>query len=110
MSSLFRATAAAAAAFLATGLSATTASAADTSPPAATRVGSASPYQCLSLALSAWRSTDDVTPQSELRYEAFADGAFIGTLTDAGHPAGAWAFLHVLHQSVSVVTVRVVDA
>ena len=111
MSPLFRATAAAAAALLVTGLTATSAaSAADTTPPARTRVGSAAPYQCLSLALSAIRSTDNVTPQSQLRYEAFADGVFIGTLVDAGHPAGAWGFLHLLHPGSSVVTVRVVDA
>jgi hypothetical protein len=110
MSQLFRATAAAAAAFLVTGLTATAASAADTTPPAPTRIGSATPYQCLSLVLSANRSTDDVTPQSQLRYEAFADGVFIGTLLDSGHPSGAWGFLHLLHPGSSVVTVRVVDA
>ena len=110
MSPLFRATAAAAAAFLVTGLTATAASAADTTPPAPTRIGSAQPYQCLSLVLSANRSTDNVTPQSQLRYEAFADGVFIGTLLDSGHPAGAWGFLHLLHGGSSVVTVRVVDA
>ncbi len=110
MSPLFRATAAAAAAVLATGLTATAASAADTTPPAPTRIGSAQPYQCLSLVLSAHRSTDNVTPQSQLRYEAFADGVFIGTLLDSGHPAGAWGFLHLLHPGSSVVTVRVVDA
>ena len=110
MSPLFRATAAAAAALLVTGLTATAASAADTTPPAPTRIGSAVPYQCLSLVLSANRSTDNVTPQSQLRYETFADGVFIGTLLDAGHPAGAWGFLHLLHGGSSVVTVRVVDA
>ena len=110
MSPLFRATAATAAAFLVTGLTATAASAADTTPPAATRVGYIAPYQCLSLALSADRSTDNVTPQSELRYEAFADGVFIGNLVDSGHPGGAWGFLHLLHGGISIVTVRVVDA
>ena len=112
MSSRFRSTAAAAAGFLVLGLTvtATPASAADTTPPAATRIGSAAPYQCLSLVLSAKRSTDNVTPQDQLRYEAFADGVFIGTLLDAGHPAGAWGFLHLLHGGSSVVTVRVVDA
>ena len=109
MSALFRATAAAAAALLATGLTATAASAADTTPPAPSRA-SASPYQCLSVVVNASRSTDNVTPQSQLRYEAFADGVFIGTLLDAGHPAGAWGFLHLLHPGSSVVTVRVVDA
>jgi hypothetical protein len=110
MSPLIRATAAVAAAFLVTGLTATSASAADTTPPAPTRIGFAGPYQCLSLVLSANRSTDNVTPQSQLRYEAFADGVFIGTLLDSGHPAGAWGFLHLLHPGSSVVTVRVVDA
>jgi hypothetical protein len=110
MSPRTRVAAAAAAALLATGLTATAASAADTTPPAPTRVGYIAPYQCLSLALSAYRSTDNVTPQSQLRYEAFADGVFIGNLVDAGHPAGAWAWLHLLHGGSSVVTVRVVDA
>jgi len=110
MSPLVRATVATAAAVLATGLTATAASAADRTPPAPTRIGSATPYQCLSLVLSAHRSTDNVTPQPELRYEAFADGVFIGTLLDSGHPAGAWGFLHLLHGGSSVVTVRVVDA
>ena len=110
MSPLIRATTAVAAAVLATGLTATAASAADTTAPAPTRIGFAGPYQCLSLALSAFRSTDDVTPQSQLRYEAYADGVFIGTLVDSGHPAGAWGWLHLLHGGSSVVTVRVVDA
>ncbi|HST81466.1 MAG TPA: hypothetical protein VLL08_06990 [Kineosporiaceae bacterium] len=110
MSPIFRAAAATAAAFLVTGLTATAASAADTTPPARTRIGTALPYQCLSLVLSADRSTDNVTPQSELRYEAFADGVFIGTLLDSGQPGGAWGFLHLLHPGSSVVTVRVVDA
>ena len=109
MSPLFRATTAAVAAFLSTGLTATAASAADTTPPAPTRA-SASPYQCLSVVVSSTRSTDNVTPQSQLRYQAFADGVFIGTLLDSGHPAGAWGFLHLLHGGSSVVTVRVVDA
>lgn len=110
MSALFRASAAAATALLVTGLTATAASAADTTPPAPTGYVSAAPYQCLSLVVGARRSTDNVTPQSQLRYQAFADGVFIGTLLDSGHPAGAWGFLHLRHPGASVVTVRVVDA
>jgi hypothetical protein len=110
MSRLFRATAAVAAAFLVTGLTATGASAADTTPPTTPTYVSAAPYQCLSVVITARRSTDNVTPQSQLRYEAFADGVFIGTLLDAGHPSGAVAFLHLRHGGVSIVTVRVVDA
>ena len=111
MSPLARATAAAAGAVLAVGLTASAASpAVDTTPPTAPPRVSAAPYQCLSVVVSAFRSTDDVTPQSELRYEAFADGVFIGNLIDAGHPAGAIAFLHLLHGGQSVVTARAVDA
>jgi hypothetical protein len=110
MSPLSRVMAAAAAAFLVTGLTATSASAADTTPPAPPSYVSATPYQCLSLVLGARRSTDNVMPQSQLRYLAFADGVFIGTLLDSGHPAGAWGFLHLRHPGSSVVTVRVVDA
>ena len=111
MSPLVRATAAAAGAILATGLTVSTASAArDTTRPTAPPRVSAAPYQCLSVVVSAFRSTDDVTPQSQLRYEAFADGVFIGNLVDAGHPAGAFGFLHLLHGGQSTVTARAVDA
>jgi len=112
MSRRTRTTAAAAAAILATALSAPAASAAiaDTTPPTAPRIGYAQGFQCLMVIIGAQRATDDVTPQPELRYEAFADGVPIGALLDRGHPSGAWGVLHLPHPDANTVTVRAYDA
>jgi len=40
-------------------------------------IGYAQGFYCLTLIIGVNRSTDNVTPQSQLRYEVFANGQFI---------------------------------
>lgn len=100
------------AAILSTLLAGTGASAAtaDTVPPSATSLVYAEGFQCLTVIIGSTRSTDNVTPQSQLKYEAFANGAFIGLLTDQGQPSGPWGVLQLPKAGPNTVTVRVVDA
>jgi len=90
-----------------TGASAATA---DTTPPTAPFIGYAEGFYCLTVIIGANRSTDNVTPQSQLRYEAFDDGVFIGTLTDQGQPSGPWGVLQLRKAGPNTVTVQAVDA
>jgi hypothetical protein len=86
----------------------------DTTAPTTPSIGYISTLRwtgaCWTVTLSVTRSTDNVTPQSALRYDVFADGAYIGTLTDHGHPAGAWGVLVLRHDGANAVTARAVDA
>jgi hypothetical protein len=95
---------------LLTGPSASATTSADTTPPTTPRIGYAQGYYCLSLIVSSDRVTDNVTPQSQLRYEAYADGVFIGTLLDQGQISGVWGVLALKHTGPNVITVRVADA
>jgi hypothetical protein len=38
------------------------------------------------------RATDNVTPQSQLKYEVFIDGAPFGPAIDQGSESGVWAW------------------
>lgn len=109
---LIRTIALAAAAILSTLFMGTGASAAsaDTTPPTAPFIGYAEGFYCLTVIIGANRSTDDVTPQSELRYEAFDDGVLIGTLTDQGQPSGPWGVLQLTKTGPNTVTVQAIDA
>jgi hypothetical protein len=89
---------------------ASAATSADTTPPTTPRIGYAQGYYCLSLIVGSSRVTDDVTPQSQLRYEAYADGVFLGTLLDQGQSSGVWGVLALQHTGPNVITVRVADA
>ena len=89
---------------------AASAASADTTPPTAPFVGYAEGFYCLTVIIGAIRSTDNVTPQSELRYEAFDDGVFIGTLTDRGQPPGPWGVLQLKKPGPNTVTVEAIDA
>src|SRR3954451_15478623 len=102
----------AAIAILSTLLTGTPASAAtaDTSPPSTPLIGYAQGFYCLTVIIGANRSTDNVTPQSQLRYEAFADGVFIGLLTHQGEDSGPWGVLQLKKPGPNTVTVRAVDA
>jgi|1186.fasta_scaffold79015_2 hypothetical protein len=99
-------------AILLTALTSTTASAASTdrTPPTPARVNYAQGYYCLTLIMGAMRSTDNVTPPSQLRYEVFADGTFIGLLSDRGADSGVWGVLALPHTGPNTVAVQTVDA
>ena len=90
-----------------TGASAATA---DTTRPTTPLWGYSEGFSCLKVILGTTRSTDNVTPQSVLRYAAFADGEFIGTLIDDGLNGGPWGLLHLKKTGTSWVTVQAVDA
>jgi hypothetical protein len=107
-----RALAVTAAAVLSTLLpgTAATAATADTTPPSAPLIGYAEGFYCLTLIVGANRSTDNVTPPSQLRYEVYADGALVGALTDQGQPSGPWGVLRLPKAGPNTVTVRAVDA
>jgi hypothetical protein len=109
---LLRTAVVAAATLLSLPLTAVTASAAarDTTPPTTPRIVYAQGFQCLMVIIGASRVTDDVTPQSGLRYEAFADGASIGSLSDEAQTYGPWGVLHVLKPGPNTITVRAIDA
>src|SRR5690348_1771977 len=108
---LVRTAALAAVTTLAAVLPATTASAAgaDTTPPTAPVIGYAEGFYCLTVIIGANRSTDNVTPQSQLRYQAFADGILIGSLTDQGQESGPWGTLQLKHSGPNTITVQAID-
>jgi hypothetical protein len=89
---------------------ATSAAVADRTRPTTPLWGYSQGFYCLMLILGTSRSTDNVTPQSQLRYEAFADGVFLGTLTDYPTNSGPWGVLHLRRAGPNYVTVRAVDA
>jgi hypothetical protein len=55
------------------------------------------------------RSTDDVTPQSQIVYRVLANGVEIGVLTDGGSYSGVYGVLHLLQGGYSTVSVQAVD-
>ena len=64
----------------------------DTTPPAAPLLIYAQGYYCGVLIVGMSRSTDNVTPQSRLKYEVFVDGAPFGPAVDQGSESGVWAW------------------
>jgi hypothetical protein len=90
--------------------SAASAAAADRTPPSTPQFGYAQGFYCLTVIIGVSRSTDNVTPQSQLRYEAFADGVFIGLLTDQGQDSGPWGVLQLKKTGPNTVTVQAIDA
>jgi hypothetical protein len=86
----------------------------DTTPPTAPYIIYASGLrwtgECLTLTVGVQRSTDDVTPQSALMYEVFADGASLGSPTDSGVYSAVWGVLHFTKAGPNTVTVKAVDA
>jgi hypothetical protein len=89
---------------------AASAAAADRTPPSTPLFGYAQGFYCLTVIIGVSRSTDNVTPQSQLRYEAFADGVFIGLLTDRGQDSGPWGVLQLKKAGPNTVTVQAIDA
>jgi hypothetical protein len=64
----------------------------DTTPPTAPFLAYAQGYYCGVLIVGMDRSTDNVTPQSQLNYEVFVDGAPFGPAIDRGSESGVWAW------------------
>jgi hypothetical protein len=91
---LIRMTVAAAAAMVATLVASTPALAAgrDRTPPTAPFLSYAQGYYCGVLIVGMERSTDNVTPQPQLKYEVFVDGAPFGPAIDQGSESGVWAW------------------
>src|SRR3954467_9171787 len=106
---LVRRLAVVAVAVLSTLLVGTVASAAprDTTPPSAPLWGYAEGFYCLTLIVGSVPSTDNVTPQAELSYVVYDDGAAIGSLVDRGN--GPWAVLVLRHSGQNMVAVQAID-
>jgi len=64
----------------------------DTTPPTAPSLSYAQGYYCGVLIVGMTRSTDNVTPQSQLKYEVFVDGKPFGPAVDQGSESGVWAW------------------
>ena len=90
--------------------SAAAAATVDQTPPTTTFIGYSEGFYCLTLIIEADRSSDNVTPAAQLRYEAWDDGVFIGTLTDQNQPDGPWGVLQMTKPGPNTITVFVVDA
>jgi hypothetical protein len=88
-----------------TGASAST----DTTPPTAPRLVYGTGYQCLTLIVGVQRSTDNATPQPDIRYEVFANGTSIGVMTDNGGYSGVYSILTLREPGPNQVAVRAID-
>lgn len=84
---------------------------ADTTPPTVSILDYAEGYHCGTLITGSLRSTDNVTPQSQIRYEVFADGKPIGPELDQGDESGVWAWFQndVLTPGLHTITVKAED-
>jgi len=112
---LVRMMAVASIAILSTLLTGTAASAAraDRTPPTAPFLGYAEGFQCTMLIVGIDRSTDNVTPQAQLRYQVYSDGVALGApLADRGSEEGVWAVMNftTLAAGYHTVAVRAIDA
>src|SRR5437763_16015617 len=67
----------------------------DTTPPTAPVLIYYQGYYCGVLIVGMDRSTDNVTPQSQLKYEVFIDGQPFGPAIDQGSESGVWAWFQV---------------
>jgi len=85
------------------------AASADTTPPSTPVWGYAQGFQCLMLIVIVPRSTDNVTPQAQLRYRVLANGVDIGGLVDQGADAGVTGILHLQKPGPNTVNVQAVD-
>jgi hypothetical protein len=97
-----------------TGSAATAATTVDRTPPTAPYLGYAEGFQCTMLIVGINRSTDNVSPQSQLRYQVYSDGVPLGAplVDDSGYEYGVWAVLHfqTLAAGYHTVAVRAIDA
>jgi hypothetical protein len=83
--------------------------AADHTPPTAPYIVYSQGFFCFTLYIGVQRVTDNVTPEPQLRYEAFANGRFIGLL-DRGSTSSAWGNLKLIDEGPNRVFVEAVDA
>jgi hypothetical protein len=112
---LVRAMTVAVVALLSTLLAGTAATAAriDSTPPTAPYLGYTDGFQCTMLIVHIGRSTDAVTPQSQLRYQVYSDGVPLGApLADTGYQDGIFAVMHfqTLAAGYHTVAARAIDA
>src|SRR5689334_22074024 len=89
----------------------------ETTPPTAPFLSYAQGYYCGVLIMGMDRSTDNVTPQSQLKYEVFVDGKPFGAAVDQGSESGVWAWFQgpsvpgpVLSPGPHTVTAKAQDA
>lgn len=64
----------------------------DTTPPTSPLLAYAQGYYCGVLIVGMNRATDNRTPQPQLHYEVFIDGAPFGPAIDQGSESGVWAW------------------
>jgi len=81
---------------------------ADRTPPSPPLFGYAEGFYCHTLIIGVLKSTDNVTPQSKIRYDVIDEGSFIGSLTDNGN--GPWGVLVLNKTGPNNVIVQAVDA
>jgi hypothetical protein len=100
----------AAAAMLITPLggSAAQAAPADRTPPTAPLIVYSQGFFCWTLYIGVTRVRDNVTPEPQIRYRAFANGQFIGLL-DRGSDSTAWGDLRLRQEGPNRVYVEAVD-
>jgi hypothetical protein len=88
----------------------------DTTPPTSPFLSYAQGYYCGVLIVGMDRATDNVTPQPQLKYEVFVDGAPFGPAVDQGSESGVWAWFQpstggpTLSPGQHTVTVKARDA
>lgn len=83
----------------------------DTTPPTSPYLIYYEGYYCGQLIVGMMSSTDNVTPQSQLRYEVFADGKPIGPAPNMGGvEVWAWFQNDVLTPGSHTITVKAEDA
>ena len=89
----------------------------DTTPPTAPVLIYYQGYYCGVLIVGMDRSTDNVTPQPQRKYEVFVDGRPFGPAVDQGSESGVWAWFQgpsvpgpVLSPGPHTVTAKAQDA
>jgi hypothetical protein len=88
----------------------------DTIAPTSPFLSYAQGYYCGVLIVGMQRATDNRTPQAQLKYEVFIDGAPYGPAIDQGSMSGVWAWFQgptggpILSPGQHTVTAKAADA
>src|SRR3954468_6218964 len=88
----------------------------DTTPPSSPFLSYAQGYYCGVLIVGMILATDNRTPQAQLKYEVFVDGAPYGPAIDQGSESGVWSWFQgptggpILPPGQHTVTVKAQDA